>query len=135
MWATVRKAKPKVPAFKPESRDQLQSALDACVNMSLAEVSSRPVVELESEMLRNGVKIITVCQVFQAKAAYAQLLASLHGDEFVGVDCEGTSGTRGALMIQVSRRAGYDCLLVWALARMLPVCRIFVCLLINSTAY
>ena len=118
VWATVREARPEVPAFKPASRNQLQSAIDTCMKMSTTEVSSsRPVVELESEMLRNRVKIITVCQVFQAKHAYATLLASLHGDKFVGIDCEGTSGTKGAQMIQVIRRGVYVCLLVWVLAR------------------
>ena len=117
-WAIVRKTRPKVAVFKPTSREQLHTAVGVCMsNMSLTAASSRHVVKLESEMVQNYVKIMIVSQPSQAKNAYAKLLASLHGDKFVGVDCEGTFQDSLALMVQVSRHGLYLCLLVWVLGR------------------
>ena len=57
---------------------------------------------LESEMVKHGVQILTVQQPSQAENAYRKLLASLTGErKFVGVDCEGINGDKLALMVQV----------------------------------
>ena len=58
-------------------------------------------VELEAEMVKNHVKIMTVHEPFQARKMYGKLIQSLSDEKFVGIDCEGITGNKLALMIQV----------------------------------